>query len=189
MSKLDDHLLILFAMKKSTIIYWLAGLLVAGCTSKELKQEEAYQLLRESKLYPRMVDFDIYCSDPQQAQAVMAAGLEKEGLVTVNKTQKLGDVGEPLIQFTPKAKPYLLPSSPNDKALDVQKVKIAEEDLVEVTGITTEKDGKSAVVEYRTTYKNVNPFAALRKSSFQDKITRKSHFTLQNKEWQIGMNK
>jgi len=176
-------------MKKLIIIYWLAGLLVTGCTSKELSREEAHQLLQESKLYPRILDFDIYCSDPQQAQAVLAAGLEKEGLVTVQKTQKLGDAGEPLILFTPKAKPYLLPTSPNDKELDVQKVKLAEEELVEVTGITTEKDGNSAVVEYRTAYKNVNPFAALRQNSFQEKVNRKVHFIRQNNEWQIGMNK
>lgn len=98
-------------------------------------------------------------------------------------------MGEPLISFTPKADPYLLPTSPNDEELEVQKVKLAEEYLVEVTSITTEKDGKSAVVEYRTAYKNVNPFAALRKTSFQDKITRKAHFTKQNDEWQIGMSK
>jgi len=34
-------------MKKLTIIYWLAGLLVAGCTSKELSREEAHQLIQE----------------------------------------------------------------------------------------------------------------------------------------------
>lgn len=176
-------------MKKLIMIYWLAGLIVAGCTSKELSREEAYQLLRESKLYPRVLDHDIYCSDPQQAQAILAAGLEKEGLVTVQKTQKLADVGKPLISFTSKAQPYLLPTPAKDKALDVQKVKLAEEELVEVTGITTEKDGASAVVEYRTTYKEVNPFASLRPNNFQDKVTRKAHFLRQNDAWQIGQSK
>jgi len=97
-------------------------------------------------------------------------------------------LGEPLIYFTSKAEPYLLPTSLNDKELEVQKVKLAEEDLVEVTNITTEKDGQSAVVEYRTAYKNVNPFAALHKTNFQNPITRKAHFTKQKDEWQIGMS-
>jgi len=119
----------------------------------------------------------------------LAAGLEKEGLVTVQKTQKLGDVGEPLILFTPKAQPYLLPTSLQDKELDVQKVKLAEEELVEVTGVNTGKDGKSAVVEYRTAYKNVNPFAALRQNNFQENVKRKVNVFRQNNDWQIGMNK
>jgi hypothetical protein len=176
-------------MKKLTIIYGLAGLLVVGCTSKELSREEAYQLIQESQLYPRILDFDIHCSDPQQAQSVLAAGLEKEGLVTVQKTQKLGNVGEPLILFTPKAQPYLLPTSPEDKELDVQKVKLAEEELVEVTSVTTEKDGNSAVVEYSTAYKNVNSFAALRQNGLQEKVNRKVQVFRQNNEWQIGMKK
>lgn len=46
-----------------------------------------------------MVDYDIYCGDPEFARKVLDAGLEAQGLVTVQQTQKLSEVGNPLIRF------------------------------------------------------------------------------------------
>lgn len=189
LSTLVDHLLFSIAMKELTAILWLACLIIAGCTSKELSREEAFQLIREDQQYPRVVDYDIYCSDPQHARAALDAGLEKEGLVTVLKTQKLGDVGKPLIEFTSKAQPYLLATSPKNKETDIQKVKLAEEELVEVTDITTESDGKSAVVEYSTAYKNVTPFTALQQSRFQEKMSQKAYFSLEGNTWKLEKGK
>jgi hypothetical protein len=112
--------------------------------------------------------------------------LEKEGLVTVQRTQKLGDVGQPLIQFTEKAQPYLLHTPEKEKATDVQKVKIADEDLVEITGIKTENDGKDALVEYTTAYKNTTPFSALMPVDFSDKRNvRKARFSLTDNGWKL----
>ncbi len=176
-------------MKKLPTIFWLACLLIAGCTTKKLSQEEALQLIRASKQYPRVVEYTIYCSDPQHARAVLNAGLEKEGFVTVLKTQKLADVGKPLIAFTSKAAPYLLTTSPNDAEVDVQKIKLAEEELVKVTQITTSSDGKSAVIEYSTAYKKVNPFVALNQTPFQEKMSRKAYFTLTDSGWQLDKNR
>jgi hypothetical protein len=79
---LVDSLLYSSAMKELTKILSLACLIIAGCTSKELSREEAFQLIRENQQYPRVVDYDIYCSDPQHARAALEAGLEKEGLIT-----------------------------------------------------------------------------------------------------------
>jgi hypothetical protein len=58
----------------------------------------------------------------------------------------LGDIGSPLIDFTDKAKAYLLPTPQDDKASKIQKVKLADEELVEVTGIKTGQSGKDATV-------------------------------------------
>lgn len=88
-------------------------------------------------------------------------GLENDGLVTVLRTQKLGDVGKPLVEFTSKAQPYLLPTPEKDKAIYVQKVKLADENLVKVTSIKTMEDGKQAVAEYITAYKNVSGFSVI----------------------------
>ncbi len=68
---------------------------------------------------------------------VLDAGLENAGLVTVQRTQKLGDVGKPLISFAGKAQTYFLSTDEKDKARYIQKVKIADEELVEVTNIRT----------------------------------------------------
>ena len=62
-------------------------------------------------------------------KSLLDAGLESSGMVTIQKTQKLKDVGKPLVQLTEKASPYLLPTADKDKVLDVQKVKIADEEV------------------------------------------------------------
>jgi len=161
-------------MKKPTIILWIFYLLIAGCTTQELSREEAFRLLQQKEQYPKVIDYDIYCSDPKYAKKAIDAGLEKEGLVTVQRTQKLADVGKPLVQFTPKAQAYLLATPPKDKAVDVQRVKVADADLVEVTGVKTENDGKNAVVEYTTVYKNITPILCFDNNKLQWKSFQKS---------------
>jgi hypothetical protein len=175
----------LFAMKKPTLIFTMFYLLIAGCTSKELSREEAFRLLQQQDQYPRIIDYDIYCSDPTYAKKAIDAGLEKEGLLIVQRTQKLADVGKPLIGFTEKAKPYLLATPPRDKAADVQKVKVADADLVEVTAVQTENDGKSAVVEFTTAYKNRTPFSVLTTIDFSGKATRKARLSLFDDGWRL----
>ena len=172
-------------MKKLPILLWTAGLLLAGCASKELGREEALRLLLQDKQYPRVIDYDIYRSDPQFARAVLEAELEKEGWVTVQRTQKLADTGKPLIEFTAKAKPYLLPTPAEDRKMDIQKVKIADEELVEVTGIQTMEGGKQAVAEYTTAYKNTSGFSALTKTDYNQPATHKAYFVLYDDGWRL----
>lgn len=172
-------------MKKLTFLLSTIALLSAGCSTKELGKEEAMQVIRQQGKYPKAIDYDIYCSDPSHAKKALDAGLEKEGLVSVQRTQKLGDAGKPLIQFTEKAQPYLLATSEKDKSLDVQKVKIADEDLSEVTSVQTENDGKGAVVEYTTAYKNITPFSSLTTINFSGKATRKARFSLSDVGWKL----
>jgi len=89
-------------MKLLTILF--LALLIFGCASeKTLSREEAFQKLQQDKSYPHEINFDIYCSDPEAAKKVLDAGLESAGLVIVQRNQKLGDVGKPLISFTDKA--------------------------------------------------------------------------------------
>lgn len=173
-------------MKKLPIILTILYLLIAGCSSKvELTREKAASLIKEGMQYPRVIDYDVYTSDPEFAKLAIEKGLEKEGLVTVKRTQKLEDAGKPLIEFTSKAQPYLLPTPDKDKAIHVQKVKIADEDLAEVTGIKTMEDGKQTVAEYTTAYKNVSGFSALTNIDFKKTNTRKANFTLYNDGWRL----
>ena len=176
-------------MKKVTALIWLACIIIAGCTSKELSQEEAFQLIQPDQQYPKVVDYDLYCSDPQHARTAVDAGLEEAGMVTVQQTQKLADAGKPLIQFTPKAQPYLLNTPPADKDLHVQKVKLADEALMEITNLQTQPDGKSAVVEYTTGYKNLTPFATLNKERLNGKTTHKAYSALGDKGWRLEKRK
>ncbi|TRW21948.1 hypothetical protein FMM05_19355 [Flavobacterium zepuense] len=150
-------------MKSLSFFLLLAGILLTGCGSKELSKDEAIQLLKKEKGYPRAIDRSIFCRDQGHAKMVFAAGLEKSGMVTINEGLSLRDViaKEPIIKFTDKAKPYLLPTTEEDSKDKIQRVKLAEEEIVEVTSIISDKDSKTVTVNYTTHYSNLTPFAVL----------------------------
>jgi len=174
-------------MKKNTLfILGAAWLVLLSCSNnRELSREEAMNLIRQEMRYPKVIDYDIYCGDPEFAKRVLDAGLEAQGLVNVQRTQKLRDVSKPIIQFSGKAQPYLLSTPEKDKAINVQKVKLADEELQEVTGVKITNDGKSAVAEYTTTYKNVTPFSTLVNTNFKEKDTRTANFSLYDDGWRL----
>lgn len=157
--------------------------LMSNCSGKKLSKEEALSLIRQDGQYPKAVNYDIYCADPKFAKKVLDAGLEEEGLLTVQRTQKLRDAGKPIIHFTSKANPYLLATPENDQSINIQKVKLADEAFEEITGIKTSNDGKSAVVEYTTAYKNITPFANLVNRDLSKKQTHKAYFSLYDDGW------
>ena len=171
-------------MKKLLFILISTGLAIFGCNpAQELKKDEALQIISKELNYPRVIDYDVFCSDPEYAKKLLDAGLETEGLITVQKTQKLKDIGNPLIQFTDKAKPYLLPTPDKDKDLDVHKVKIADEVVSDIS-ITQDGENKNAVwVEYASVCKNVSPFSVLLKRNFNEPVRHKVQFSLTNNEW------
>ncbi len=72
-----------------------------------------------------------------------------------------------------------------DKSINVQKVKLAEEELKEVTGIKMMDDNKSAVAEYTTTYKNVTPFSSLVNTDFSKEDTHQAYFALYDDGWRL----
>ena len=171
-------------MKKLILIILMAGL-IAGCSPKELSREEASRIIQKEMQYPKVVDYDIYCSDPAMLRKVIDAGLEEKGLVTVQRTQKLKDIGKPLIEFTDKAKANLLSTPEKDKEIHIQKVKIADEEFVNVTGIQTSEGGKNAVAEYTTAYKNVNGFSSLINKDYNKPDTHKAYFVLYDDGWRL----
>lgn len=174
-------------MKNLLFAFFFSWIILSGCSggSKDLTKEEAMNLLKQETTYPRVVDYDLFCGDPEFARKVLDAGLETQGLLTVQRTRKLGDVGQPIIQLSGKAEPYLLPTPEEDKLINVQKVKLAEEELKEVTGIKMMEDGKRATAEYKTVYKTVTPFSALVKIDFKKGDTHQANFALYDDEWRL----
>jgi hypothetical protein len=174
-------------MKNVLLTLFAALILIAGCSDdrRELSREEAMNLIKQETAYPKVVDYDLFCGDPEFAKKVLDAGLETQGLLTVQRTQKLGDVGKPIIELSGKAQPYLLPTPEKDKSINVQKVKLAEKELKEITGIKMTEDGKTAVAEYTTTYKNVTPFSALVNTDFKKEDTHQANFTLYDDGWRL----
>lgn len=178
-------------MKNTLLTLFAALILIAGCSDdkRELNREEAMNLIKQEAKYPKVVDYDIFCGDPEFAKKVLDAGLETQGLLTVQRTQKLGDVGKPIIQLSSKAQPYLLPTPEKDKSSNIQKVKLAEEELKEVTGIKMMEDGKTAIAEYTTTFSNVTPFSELVNTDFKKENTRQATFSLYDDGWRLEKKK
>ena len=173
-------------MKKLAVLLSITCLLFEACNSKqELSREEALSQIKKERNYPKVIDYDVYCGDPKYSNKVLDAGLEAEGLVTVQRTQKLVDAGKPLIGFTAKADVFLLPTPPQDKNSLIQKVKLADVDVVEVTNIRKNESGNKAVVDYTTTFKNVTPFAKLTTADFSKTKANKAYFALGDEGWKL----
>jgi len=171
-------------MKKLLFTLILAGAILSGCNqAPKLTQDEALQIINKELKYPRVIDYDIFCSDPAQAKSLLDAGLEADGIVTVQKTQKLKDIGKPLVQLTEKANTYLLLTSDKDKALDVQKVKVADEEVKDLS-INLDGENKNVIwVEYTTVYKNISPFSVLMKRNLNEQVRHKVKFSLTDNGW------
>jgi len=101
------------------------------------------------------------------------------------KSQKLGDLSQPLITFTPKAQPFLLSTPEKDRSSKIQRVKLADEELVEVTNVRTNEAGNKAVVDYTTAFKNITPFAALTTVDFNKSKTNKAYFAFGDDGWKL----
>ncbi len=76
-------------MKKLSCILTVAIMTMTGCNTKNLDEKTAVELIVKEYQYPRVLDYDIYRSDPQHARKVRQSGLEEKGLITVLRTQKL----------------------------------------------------------------------------------------------------
>lgn len=172
-------------MKSITVILCFASMLVTGCSSNNLTRNDALRILQKERVNPRIVDYDLFCGDPNYAVKVLDAGLEDKGYLTVDRTQKLKDIGKPIIHLTDKAKPYLLPTPKEDQISKIQRIKLAEEHLKEITSIKISASRKNAVVEYAVTYKNISPFAVLIKRNLQKPDTTKAYLSLYDDGWRI----
>lgn len=172
-------------MKKLTYILMIMGMIMTACNSDKLEPQTAVDLIQQEQLYPRILDHVVYCADPKHARKVLEAGLEEQGLVLVQRTQKLQDIKEPLITFTEAAKPYFLPVSEADKEIHVQKVKVADEEFSQLNDIRIGDSGKNAVANYTTIYKNITPFSSLLSKTLPKEKQRQAYFSLTNKGWKL----
>lgn len=169
---------------KQILITLFAALMFYCCNNTPvLKETEALQIINSELKYPRVVDYDIYRSDPAHAKKLLDAGLETSGMVTIQRTQKLKDIGSPLITFTESASHFFLPVSDKEKALDIQKVKIADEIVTDVKISASGENKNSMIVVYTTVYKNITPFAVLMTRNLNDPVKHTVTFILQGDKW------
>ena len=168
---------------KTIIVIGFSIFLLGACQQPGLEQQEAAAVIRADKGYPKAYEYEVNMSDPASAKKLLDAGLEEEGMVTVDRTQKLKDAGEPIIHFTQKAKPYLIRI--DKKYNNVQVVKVADVDLGEVTGIQLRDDNKSAAVQYTVVYKNITPFAKLMQRDLSTPQSQSVRLSLFDSGWKL----
>lgn len=163
-------------------------LLLSGCNSQNLTREKALELITKQYPYPSVKGYYIFTDDPASSQAVIDAGMAANGYITVDK--KLSLKRHPIITFTDKAKPFLLPVEEKEKADFIQRLRIAQEDIIDVTGIRLLGQGKKAIVEYTTQYKDLTPFAVLEKDKLiTGKVNnRKAYLSLYDDGWRVEKN-
>jgi outer membrane lipoprotein-sorting protein len=168
---------------KTLSLLVLAIFFLSSCSQLRLQKEEAASAIRAAKNYPRVYEYEINMTDPASAKKLLDAGLEGEGWITVDKTQKLKDAGQPIVHFTEKAKPYLIRI--DEKYDNVQVVKAADMDLGQVTGVQLQDDNKNATVEYTVVYKNMTPFAKLMKRDLSEKETERASLSYFDSGWKM----
>ena len=173
-------------MKNFAVLLLVVPILLVGCHSNKLNPATATSIIKKDLGYPKVLDYDIYCSDPSHVRKMRSADLEAKRLIVIHEHQKLRDAGSPLVSFTEKAQPYLLPTSEKDKSLNIHKVKIAEEDIVEVSIIENGENGNVQLVEYTTAYTHVTPFAALITPGLQRSKRHRVYFSFQGGNWQLN---
>lgn len=152
-------------MKNLLLTLLSTALLLTGCSKKELSKDEALQLLKKDGKYPRVYDHTIHTGDQRYAKLILKTDLEKNGYVTIDREQRLGDLGKPLVHFTDKAKPFLinkgLEKQQEDWTLNNQDVKLADEEISEINSVVTDENTHTATVNYTTTFSNISPFSVL----------------------------
>jgi hypothetical protein len=158
---------------KKQFIFLLSIVFFLGCDSNSLSKEDALKLLSQQENYPKLIDYEIYLADPVDAQKLIEAGLEKDGYVKIDKSQNILELGNPLISFTEKARPYLIEQTENDLKQKVQRVKIGKEEVDKIHHYEEVKSRKSIKVDYQITYTDTTPFTLLskRKSEIINKST------------------
>jgi hypothetical protein len=168
---------------KNICLLGVAVFLLASCGQVKLDKDQAAAVIRTARQYPKALEYDVNMTDPVSARKLLDAGFEEEGLVTIDKTQKLIDIGKPIVHFTEKAKPYLIRLDP--KYDNVQVVKVADMDLGEITGIQLLAEEKRAIVEYTIQYKNINPFAKLLQRDLTKPTTQRAGLSFFDSGWKM----
>jgi len=160
----------------------MSCLILTGCSG--LSENQVEQILTEKQVYPKIVESVVFCNDGHTAEKVIAAGLVRDGFVTAQLKHTAADIGKPLVYFTDKAKPYLLPTSDTLRSFDAQKIRVATEYLARVVKVEVSASGNSAVVDYVTVIKDQTPLAVLYGQDLGGEHPRRTFFTRANGAWE-----
>ncbi|MGN6492242.1 MAG: hypothetical protein ACTHLE_09630 [Agriterribacter sp.] len=168
---------------KGILCLLLISTVVAGCGVRELRNEDVAKMIRKKLKFPQTFSYEINKADAGSAKNLMTAGLEAEGFVSIKKILTLDEIGKPIIQFTEKSEPFLLPTPAGKSADKVQVVKVADIEFDEVTFLRLETQFNFARVKYTLVYKNITPFAVLIKKDLTKPELRHAVLTKHSTGW------
>ncbi|MEJ1241004.1 hypothetical protein WBG78_22850 [Chryseolinea sp. T2] len=164
-----------------TLVFLVGAAMLVSCS--DLDNDRVEELLTAESVYPRTVDIRVYCNDQTTAREVVDNNLSRHGYVTAQFVHTPEDIGKPLITFTEQAKPFLLETNDTLRAIDVQRVKVADETFRHVRNIEINPKGDKAVVDYTTELVNRTPFIVLYRQNVAGDQLRRTFFTKKNDRW------
>lgn len=173
---------------KNLLFLFITVISITGChTVNKPDEYTVLKIINDDLNYPRTIDHEIFCSDPAHAKKLLDQKLDETGMVTIQKTQKLKNIGSPLISFTEAAQRYLIKPTAKEKRLNIQKVKIAEETISDIKlGNRSESNGKTSIpVTYTVTCTNITPFSVLMKRDFSKPINRSATLLFTDGKWKL----
>lgn len=168
---------------KNMLFLAVAATLFTSCRENKLSADQAKVLLQKDRGYPKPLSIEINRIDPVSVNRLEQAGLEAAGIVTFAKAGN-PEAHQPRIFFTEKAKPFLLGPPQGRTAEQAENVKVADMNIIKVTGVATSKDGKTAAVDFMIGYSNLTPFKVL-VPGVAESENKKEHFRLYDDGWRV----
>jgi hypothetical protein len=139
--------------------------LISGC-SKDLSRNEAKEIIINYFKYPISATKELDLGSKIMANRMSTkwlATLEREGLINYTYHNRLATDHVVSVLLTDKGKEYVVGDIGTRGWLSTGpkyvKVKFAEKQFVEISGIRTPGDKKEAAVEYTWKYGNLTPFS------------------------------
>lgn len=175
------------AMVKNSFYIGIIALFFCACKQPvTLDKNEAMELIREYKKYPEVYPIDINRLDPLAARTLKEKNLDGMGLLSFKESYSMQDEGKvPLVYFSDKAKPYLLPAKTGQDTTQERSVRVANIDVINIAGI--EINGNVATVQYQRGYTNLTPFQVLVKRDLTKDIkTETINLTFTNMGWMFN---
>lgn len=160
---------------------FLSVVALGACS--DFDRDDVEKILADEKVYPLTLDHKMFCDNETSVKEVMESNLINDGFVTGQLKHTPEDLGKPLISFTSKAQPYLLPTNDTLKSFFIQRVKVAEEVFLQVSKIEINPAGNRAVVDYTTDVVNLTPFAVLYQQEVKGEKKRRTFFTRKENQW------
>lgn len=154
-----------------------------SCGEKGLSNDDVKTAFEKDKVYPRVAQAQIFVNEEKTASLIRDTDLEEQGYVTVKLSHSLEDIGQPLVLFTEKSRPFLIAKPDSLESIEKQPVKVADEKFLEVKQIAYSEDGKKAVVDYSVTIDNQSPFIILLASPMQATEFRRTNFIKEGEDW------